>query len=364
MKILYYIRGLNVGGAETFIYNILNNISSKYKIDIVLQDKKNRNKKLLKLCEDKNIKLYYITPFEKNIFKSIKELYKILKNNNYDILHIHLNALLNITPIVVGMFTKTKVIIHSHNTKNNLAGKIGTLIHIFNSKWINKQNITRLACGKEAGKWMYGKNKFYIINNAIDLEKFRFNQLERENLRKKMKISENEIIIGHVGRFVEAKNHIFILKIFSKILKKSTNYRLILIGNGDLENKIREIVLELNISEKVIIINNIQDTFKYYSLFDLLLFPSLFEGLPFVLVEAQASGLKIIASNKITEEMNIINSIEFIDLKNKEEYWSECILKKKTETKEEREKKYLLMKKSKYNIKYEVKKLEKIYDSI
>lgn len=363
MKILYYIRGLNIGGAETFIYNILSEISTEYKIDIVLQTKENKNQKLLKLCKNKGVNLYYITPFEKNIIKSTLQVYRILKDNNYDIIHIHLNSLLNITAIIAGVSARKKIILHSHNTKNNQGGKIGLLLHKINSYWINKLKIIRIACGEEAGKWMYNKNNFYIINNAIDLEKYRFNEQERNNLRSKLQIHRNEIVIGHIGRFVEAKNHYFLLKIFNEILKENSNYRLILIGNGKLEEKIKERAIEMNIIEKIIFLTNIQDTSRYYSIFDLFLFPSLFEGLPFVLVEAQTSGVKIIASDTITKEINITNSIKYLTLIKNEKYWSEYILEEKGNTKEIREKLYLSMKESIYDIKYEIKKIEKIYDN-
>lgn len=364
MRILYYVRGLNIGGAETFIYNTLSKISTEYRIDIVLQTKENKNQKLLKLCKNKRVKLYYITPFEKNIIKSTLQLYKILKNNNYDIIHIHLNSLLNITPIIAGILARKKIILHSHNTKNNKGGKIGLLLHKINSYWISKLKILRIACGEGAGKWLYNKSNFYIINNAIDLEKYKFNEQERNHLRNKLQIHRNEIVIGHVGRFVEAKNHIFLLKIFNEILKKNDNYKLILIGNGELEEKIKEKALELNVIEKIIFLTNVQDTSRYYSTFDLFLFPSLFEGLPFVLVEAQTSGLKIIASDTITKEINITNSIKYLTLMKNEEYWSNYILKEKGNTKEIREKLYLSMKESIYDIDKEIKKMEIFYKKL
>lgn len=362
MRILYYIRALNVGGAETFIYNILSKIPGEYRIDIVLQTKDNKNERLLKLCEEKKINLYYIIPFEKNAIKSTVQVYRILKNNNYDAIHIHLNSLLNITPIIAGILSKKIVILHSHNTQNNKGGKIGLLLHKINSYWINKQNIIKIACGKEAGEWMYNKSSFNIINNAIDLENYKFNEQERKNLKKKLKIPQDEIIIGHVGRFVKAKNHIFILKIFDEILKKNNKYRLILVGNGELEEEIKEKAKELKIIEKIEFITNVEDASKYYSLFDLFLFPSLFEGLPFVLIEAQTSGLKIIASDIITREINITNSIKYLPLIKGNRYWSEYILKENINTKKMRENLYLKVKASKYDLDTEIKRIEELYN--
>lgn len=157
MKILYFIRALNIGGAETFIYNTLENISEEYHIDFVLQSYDSTNINLIELCKKRNSKIFYIIPFYKNYIKSIKQLYEILKKEKYDLIHIHANALINIVPVIAAKLVGTKIAIHSHNTKNNKGGFLGYILHKISSYFINKMDIIRFACGYEAGEWMYGK---------------------------------------------------------------------------------------------------------------------------------------------------------------------------------------------------------------
>ena len=172
-----------------------------------------------------------------------------------------------------------------------------------------------VACGKEAGNYMYGNKKYTIINNAMDLEKYMFNKQKRNEMRKKYDIREENIVIGHIGRFTKQKNHEFIIYLFQKLLHKNKNFILFLVGNGEEQDKIKNIVREKHLEDKVIFAGIIDNTFEIYNLFDIFILPSLYEGMPVVSIEAQLSGLYCIFSSNIDEEA-LINTgkVKMLDL--------------------------------------------------
>ena len=202
VKVLFFLRSLNIGGAEAFIYNVLSSLDNqKIHIDIVIQTHENKNKQLLHLCDEKDIKIFYVAPFEKNYYKSIKELNDIIIENAYDIIHYHANSLINMVPVISAKKNNIRLVLHSHNSNNNLGGYIGKCLHYFNRLIVSKLNVTRIACGNEAGCWMFGNKKFTIVNNAIDIDSYRFDIIARDHLRKKYGIADSCYVIGHVGRF-------------------------------------------------------------------------------------------------------------------------------------------------------------------
>lgn len=328
MKILFYLRALNIGGAETFIYNILEKINLKvYSIDIVLQSENNENKRLMTLCEEKGVNIYYIPPFEKSYFDSYNQLLKLVRQNSYDIIHYHANSLINNIPLFVAKRCKCHIVIHSHNSSNNIGGIIGKVVHYINRGLTYYLNVTRLSCSEKAGKWMFGKKTYQIINNGINLNSFSYDAESRVKLRQSLSINDNTIVWGHIGRFVQAKNHHFLIKCFEEYNLRVPLSKLILIGDGPLFSEIKS----NNRNANIIFLGTQHEISKYYSMFDVMVFPSLFEGLPFVLVEAQASGLPILASDNITHLVNVSHLIKYESLSSPISKWIENIPAARTE---------------------------------
>ena len=187
------------------------------------------------------------------------------------------------------------------------------------------------ACSEIAGKWLFGKNivkssKFKIIHNAVDYEKFKYNEEERNKIRDDLKIANNDIVIGHVGRFTNQKNHEFLIDVFYEMHKINKHYKLLLIGTGILEENIKAKVEKLKLSEYVIFLGFKNDVYRYMNAMDIFAFPSLYEGLGLGLVEAQANGIPCFATkDTIPSEVKINNNFEFIELDI--EKWKEKILK-------------------------------------
>ena len=227
-------------------------------------------------------KVIVVPPYQK-LFKYQKELYKIFKENNYKIVHSHINAL-SVFPLRVAKKAGVPIrIAHSHSTSNKKEWKkniVKNILRPFSKLYANKF----FACTKHAGEWLFGKKiierkELNVINNAIDLKKFEFNEKTREDLRKELGIKEDTIVIGHIGRFMRQKNHEFLIDVFNELYKKNQNTVLILIGQGPLLNEIKQKVRDLKIEDKVKFMGQITDVERYYNIMDVFVFPSIYEGL-------------------------------------------------------------------------------------
>ena len=221
-----------------------------------------------------------------------------------------------------------------------------------------------MCCSELAGRWLFGskvynQGKVYLLNNAIDLEKFKYNKKIRDKKRRELGISEDTLVIGHIGRFVEQKNHRFLIEIFNEIHKKENNTILVLAGQGPLMNEIKEKVNCLHLENNVKFLGQRNDANELYQAFDVFLLPSLYEGLPVVGVEAQATGLLCFFSDDMTKETKILDSTVFMSLNQKPDYWADTILKyqynyiRKNTVNE--------ISNNNFNINLEAEKLEKFY---
>lgn len=327
VKVLHVIHGLNIGGAEGFIFNVIRSMSHEdYQFDFVIQNQNMGNLQMKEYIEGHGGKIFLITDFRKNLIKHISEYKEILKNG-YDYVHIHNNSLINPIPVIYGNKYGSKVILHSHNTSNGTGGRIGFFIHKINRKLFIKKNTIRVACGIEAGKWMHGKNNFIVLHNAVDLEKFKFSTSKREEIRRQLGI-KNELVIGHIGRFVPEKNQQFIIDflVYAKKNHPEVNLKAILCGNGPLKESVEKYAHINGVGERIILTGNINNPDYYYSAFDCFVLPSLFEGLAFVAVEAQASGLPVVASSCNTPEIDITGNVKFLSLKDSFENWYSYIM--------------------------------------
>ena len=221
-----------------------------------------------------------------------------------------------------------------------------------------------MCCSELAGRWLFGdkaydSGKVYLLNNAIDLDKFKYNKSLRKEKRKELGISDDTLVIGHIGRFVAQKNHTFLIDIFNELHKKNPSSLLLLVGQGPLMEEIKNKVKELKLNDSVRFLGQRNDVNELYQAFDVFCLPSLYEGLPVVGVEAQASGLLCILSNAMTKETKVLDITKFMSLNNTPREWADSIL--------DDVKRYKIIDSSKemrsknFYIKEEAKKLEKYY---
>lgn len=289
---------------------------------------------------------YKIPPYQK-IFSYIFTLEKILKRNHYTIIHSHLNTLSSI-PLYVAWKVDIPIrIAHNHSVpggtewkRNILKKMLKRLVKIFPTDYF--------ACSEKAGRWLFGdklynSGKVYLMHNAIEISKFKFNLKNREEIRDKWNI-QNKLVIGHVGRFTFAKNHKFLLQIFSEIHKKNPDSILLLVGDGELHNQIEKIIEALALKPYIVLIGKTNVPENYYSAMDVMVMPSIFEGLSLTTIEAQANGIPVLVSEAIPDEAIISNGVSRCSLEDNADIWAnQCLaIAKKKITLSEKANNYLI----------------------
>jgi len=345
IRILHVLTIMNRGGAETMVMNYYRNINRELvQFDFLLHRKETGafDNEILSLG-GKIYRMPSISP--KNYFKYQKELEQFFDEHpEYQVVHSHLNALSSIIfKVAMKKGIKTRIA-HSH-----LAVEPFVFLKVFkpntdikatikdSTQSLIRRRVRHLAthyfaCGEKAGDWLFGKSnrdKVKIINNAVNAKDFLYNPEIRKKVQNELGL-EGRKIIGHVGRFNEQKNHFLLIDIFHSLLQKNPNCTLLLVGDGNLRSKIQNKVKQLGITKEVVFLGLREDIPELLQAFDLFLFPSLYEGLPVTLIEAQASGLKIVASDTITNEVDLTGLITFCGLTDPIDHWAEEVDKNLT----------------------------------
>lgn len=311
IKILQIVPSLSqANGVAAYINNYFVHID-KNDIEmtfLVLNDRDHGRYKEIKDNGGTIIELYR----EKNIFKYISKVKKFFKYNKFDIVHCHVANIGLIYLYYSKKYGIKKRILHSHATvsSDKFFHKLRNDIVLPVAKSFANVNF---ACSEAAGKAMFKKQKFEVINNAIDTKKFKFSTKYRNELRKELKLND-KLVIGNIGRLCRQKNQTFLLKVIAKLKEKEKNVILLMVGNGELENQLKNEAKILGIEENVLFLGSRNDTYKIYNALDILVLPSLYEGLPVVGIEAQANGLECIFSNNITKEVKISSNVKFLDI--------------------------------------------------
>lgn len=318
VRVLQIMGIVESGGVEAVIMNYYRHIDkSKVQFDFVMH--KGSNPGYIAEAKGMGAKVYEITPYTKNIIKFTYEIYKIIKEGNYQIVHSNMNSLSGF-PLMAAYFAGANVrILHNHTMDSSTEGLrtfAKRVLRPFAKAFANKY----WACSKLAGEWMYGKTavkngKVTIIHNAIDLDRFAFNKEKRDKLRRELDL-EGKFVVGHVGRFVKVKNHEFLIDAFEEVVLQKENAVLLLIGDGPLMGVIKEKVNNLGLTDKVIFLGVRSDVADLYNVMDVFVFPSLYEGLGLAALEAQKNGLPVIASTEVPTEVKVNEDVVFLDLYN------------------------------------------------
>ena len=353
------------GGVESMIMNLYQNIDrKKVQFDFFVECTS-------KIIREDSIKelggnVVIIPPIKNLIFNDSK-LVNLLKDGEYDIVHAN-KSTLNYFYLRAAKKAGIKIrISHAHSTTSRHEF-LKNCVKFF-LKFLSKKNATHLfACSKKAGIWMYGKKAFskgkvHIVNNAVDIERYKFDSLISFEMRKELHIS-NKYVIGHIGRFMKQKNHKYLIEIFKRVHDLDNDTVLLLVGDGPLLDDIRKIVIKKCLDDFVIFAGTHQHPERYYQAMDCLVLPSLYEGLPVVGIEAQANGLNCFFSTAITNEVAVNDNCYFKSLSDNPEKWATDILSKKELTNVERAVKFSNLVNSKFNIKYEAKALIDIYSRL
>lgn len=313
---------MNGGGVEQVVMNYYRHIDrDKIQFDFLVDC----DSKLVPRKEIESLggRVFEVPPYQR-IVSYRKELRKLFQENRWLVVHSHINAL-SVFPLGIAKAEGVPVrIAHSHST----AGKgesLKTALKYVLKTTSNIYPTHRFACSKYAGQWLFGnKVQFDVVNNAISLDDFCFDEKVRLIERRKLGAIDSTFVVGHVGRFAIQKNHKFLLKVFADIQKFKPDSLLVLVGDGELEDEIRLLAEELNLVDKVIFLGQRNDIADLYQAFDVFVLPSLYEGFGMVAVEAQASGLPCFISDAVTREVDVTNTCEFLPLDNSI-VWAEAI---------------------------------------
>lgn len=310
-KVVVFGLTSNMGGIENFYLNYYR----KFNFDLIDVSFICAGKSMAYEQEIKiNSKIYYVENWKNNIIKYYKSVKKVLKDNKFDIAHINMLSCANIIPAKLCRKAKIKeIIIHSHNG-NVPKGILRKILNKVNKNKLQKISTLNLSCSDLAGKWMFSNKPFRILPNQISFSKFSFDMKKRIKIRAMYGIAEDTVVYGHVGRFSEQKNQIFLINIINTIRTINRDVKFVFIGDGELIDNFKIKMRELGLSDFIIFTGMIPNTADYYNAFDCFLLPSLFEGLPLVALEAQVNQLPCFVSEKISPEVKISKNIEMLKL--------------------------------------------------
>ena len=355
IRVLQVVTYMGRGGLETMLMNYYRNIDrNKVQFDFLThRDERWDYDDEIESLGGKIYHLPKLNPFSKSYLNALDKFFK--EHKEYQIVHCHQDCL---SGVVLKVAKKNRVrftIAHSHNA--NQDKNLKYLIKVFEKRKIHKYADKLFACGDEAGRWMFNTDDFEVLNNAIDTDLYTYDKEKADKVKKEFGI-ENKFVVGHVGRFNPQKNHGFLIDVFNEVQKVKEDSVLMLVGDGDLRPEIEQKVRDLGLSDKVIFTGVRSDVNDLMQGMDVFLFPSLYEGLGIVLIEAQASGLKCVISNTIPKDGVLTKDVTSISLNQSPAVWANEILKYQ-EYKRANNKK--IIKKANYDIKNNAKTLEQFY---
>ncbi|MDR0751051.1 MAG: glycosyltransferase [Christensenellaceae bacterium] len=330
IKVLQVLDSLGFGGAERMILNLIEHLDpTEIQTDFVVNGAKITP--LEQIVISNGHKVFHNSPIKEVGFsKNFEFLKRVMQDNGpYNIVHSHIDYLGGGVALAAKKTGVPIRISHSHNTRfaNIENSNLNKMLFFAFRFLMNKYSTKKIACGHDAALALFGKRGAHnslILNNSIDVEKFAQNisQSDKINLKSKTNLPPDSFVLGHIGRFVEAKNHIKIIDVFNELLKTKSNSFLILIGDGILKERIMQKVASLNINDKVMFLGNRQDICSLLKVMDLFIMPSTFEGLPVSLIEAQAASVPCLISDSIDRRVDLFNTIKFISIDESDGKWA------------------------------------------
>ena len=327
-KILIFALKEGVGGGEEYALNYARQKNS-YDVEfgyVILGNKTFYEDELKRLNAQ-----YYFVPDKNQLVQNILGIYHLFKKlrNEYQTIYFNTSGLYYPIPYILAEMFNYDILLHSHSMKPAEKFQFKRILHYINRTWIRKKTRGNFACSYPAGEWMFGKrymqeSRVTIIPNAINLDKYKINSAVNNEIRKKNGW-QDKIIVGNISRFSKEKNHGYIMRVFKELTKISDKYMLLLVGTGELESKTRQLAKEMKIENSVVFYGQTQNPEYIIQCMDCILMPSIQEGFPITLVEAQAAGVQCVVSDNITKEVNICKSVHFFSINESPMVWAEAI---------------------------------------
>jgi glycosyltransferase involved in cell wall biosynthesis len=369
IKVLQSVSSLGIGGNELSVMNFFRNIDkTKFQVDFLIYDERLEFAEEVKAAGSK----IYLCPQKKTnklarVFYEAKFAYRTLKENDYDIIHCNGCSFVNImrAAIPAKLVGKVKIIAHGHSVGKRDKNPVERVIYAILRKILSACVHLGFSCSDLAAQSKYTRkflnsDRQFLIRNAIEVEKFVFDQNNRDEIRKQYGL-ENKMVIGHVGRLSAEKNQGFLMDVLASLRSKRDDAVLLLVGGGDMMDELKEKAARLGVEKHVVFTDSVFDAERYYSAMDVFAMPSLYEGLPFTAIEAQVNGLKCVFSDGITKTANISGDVLYAALSDGFDVWAEKICQC-AECRSEKSKNQLVI--EQYDIKGETLRLQEIYQSV
>lgn len=324
---------MNRGGAETLIMNLYRNIDrTKVQFDFLTCKEGVFDSEIIEMG-GRIHRIPYVT--NAGHFGYIKALDDFFHHHQeYKIVHSHMDKM---SGLVLRAAKKARVpnrIAHSHNTSSE-GGLAAKIYKSYIGNFISSSATHFLACSQSAAKWLFAEDHITIIKNGIDCCKFTYSEKVRADIRRDIDLASNDFVIGHVGRFFEQKNHAFIMDIFAQANRIKPNSKLVLVGEGPLRPVVEKKAQNLGITNNIRFLGGRGDVHRILQGLDVLLFPSLHEGLPVTLIEAQGAGLPCLISDVITKEVDMgAGLVQYQSLNDPVETWVRKLVEMKRSPKE------------------------------
>lgn len=321
LRVCHVVGKMRAGGVESFLMNYYRHIDrDSVQFDFVI-DSDSPNHELIPEIESLGGNVYEVPRYQ-DLPRYLHALENLFRKHSWPIVHSQINAL-SVFPLMAAKRAGIPVrIAHSH-TKLSEGEPLRNSAKLFLRQFANVYPTHRAACGIDAGKWLFGQNaNFKVIYNAIELDRFGYNEGVRQEVRDELGVGETEFVFGHIGRFMKQKNHSFLIEAFAEIAKYAPAARLVLAGVGPLYDGIQKKVADLGISSQVMFLGQRSDPHRLYQAFDVFLLPSFYEGFPVVAIEAQASGLPCLIADGVTREAGLLCSTKFMSLEAGPHVWA------------------------------------------
>lgn len=328
--IIYFVEVFGWGGIETFVSNVCNRLDkNKYNIKIVTVNKISDH--FDQILSEQGIELEVLVPKRivnpmKRFARGLKPFDEYIRQQSDAIVHFNVSNAVDMLYVIIAKNRDVKIrIVHSHNSCATSSMK--KIAHYFFKMFLAEIGTVNMACSGKAAKWLFSKKaykneNYVLVKNAIHAVDYIFDKEKRKQKRQELGW-DDKFVVGHIGRFNAQKNHRFLIDIFGELARLSEQAILVLVGEGALEKEIREYVREKNLDDRVVFFGMTSGVCTILQAMDIFLLPSLYEGLPFVLVESQAASLPALVSDVITEDVDISEYITYYSLECSAKEWAQ-----------------------------------------
>lgn len=327
-RLLCILSSLDTGGAETFMMKIFRSLPEDYKIDFIVSAKSGfYEKEVVELGG----RIFRVPLRTKHPIKTFKAIYDVVKQNHYTHILKLCDTPIGLYDLLAAKMGGAKVLCVRSCNAGSSTSKLGAMVNDFLRPFFNYMADVKLAPSRLAAEFTFGKaeveaGKVNFIHNGVDLNVYKYDEENRRKVRREFGIADEQLVIGHIGRFNQQKNHKFLIEVFSEVLKQKPNALLMLVGDGEKKNDIKEQIKSLGIEESVIFTGIRSDVPALLSAMDVFVFPSFYEGMPNTVIEAQATGLPCVIADTITEEAGITGLLVYLSLTVSPHEWANNVM--------------------------------------